>query len=363
MKKIYGVIIILIIMVFSIFVINLQNNNQTIVNNNNSHYHNVLYITYYSNSNIQYSFTNKTNNSSISFTPDSISTSNMEFYIVINSNNYINSLFENLLSTNAYAGAIIYLSGTVWVGSTSYAFNQSIPALFGSNTFGSISYSFAARFTAANLNISTTDIYFYGASPLISYDTQEAYSTYFNAIPQSFIFNSITYSDGTNFYNPVFYYYYYLASSLQIHNVYSITFTDYTAFNLLIDGSNYTSVNNQVVITLPNGSYSYSFYINGNYSTLLSSSISVYGTPRTINLAYGHSVLLNLQALVYIALTMILLVAIIRMSGNLFSIYGISALFFMYIGYELHIQYFGTTLIMTVITLISGLFVYKVILE
>ena len=362
MKKQYGIIFIVIVIIFSAFIITMQNNLQT--NNPNvihSNFNKTLFITYYSNSNIQYSFAN--NSSAIAFKP-AITTTNIELNVEVNGNNYINSFFTNLLSSNAYAGSIIYLTGTVYEGTTASAFNETIPILSGSGYFGSTSFSLASRYTAANFNISVSDIYFYGSSPLMSQDTQQAYSTYFLSTPQSFLYNSISYSNGSaGFYQPTFLFSYYLSSSLTVHNAYALTFTDYTSFNLLIDGSNYTSTNNQVVISLPNGTYAYSFYINGNYSTILSDSISVYGAPRTINLAYGHSTLLSLSALIYIALSMILLIAIIRMSGNLFSVYGISSLFFLYIGYELKIQYFGITLIMTIITLLSGLFVYKVILE
>ncbi len=362
MKKEYGIIFIVIVIIFSAFVITMQNNvsgnNSTIIN---AHYNKTLYITYYSNSNIQYSFTNNST-PAISFSP-AITTTNIELNVEVNSNSYLNSFFTNLLSSNSYVGSIEYLTGTVYEGTTASAFNETIPMLFSAGSFGSTSFSLASRYTSANFNLSASDIYFYGSSPLMAQDTQQAYSTYFLATPQSFLYNSITYSSSTGFYQPTFLFSYYLSSSSTIHNAYALTFTDYTSFNLLIDGSNYTSTNNQVVISLPNGSYAYSFYINGNYSTILSDSISVYGAPRTINLAYGHSTLLSLSALIYIALSMILLIAIIRMSGNLFSVYGISSLFFLYIGYELKIQYFGITLIMTIITLLSGLFVYKVILE
>lgn len=360
MKKIYGIITIIFIMLFGFLIINIQPYGQTsnLQLNNNSH---IFIIT---NSDLK-AHSHLIN----SIIPAMIPTMTAENYIQFQLALYPNSDLSAFMSLRdngvSNTSDFIFSINGYYIQNGYNLFNQTFVMPYSPILPDILLIAFAdTNIISANLNISMENYY---ASNNITGSTFAQTIYPFNNLvvinPFTYTYNSATYKTGSDFNAPNYVFYANMFNYNVANKYYTITFTDYTSFNLLIEGNNYTSTNNQVIVSLPNGSYSYSFYINGNYSTLLSDSFSVYGTPRTINLAYGHSTLLNLQALVYIALSMILLVSIIRMSGNLFSVYGISSLFFMYIGYELHIQYFGTTLIMTVITLIAGLFVYKVILE
>jgi hypothetical protein len=159
----------------------------------------------------------------------------------------------------------------------------------------------------------------------------------------------------------------------------------YYIFNFL--GHNYTStqegtnlVNTTYIfylnLTVPNGTYyyiatpviEYQSFSNGlpiyQYIPMTNYSITGYfiisGSNFNLNVT-NPLPLINYKQIyfyAYLVISGLLIMAVLKLSNGLIMAYSMSASLFMLIGYKLNLPFFNTSLIMTVITLISGMFVY-----
>jgi hypothetical protein len=176
----------------------------------------------------------------------------------------------------------------------------------------------------------------------------------------------------------------YMHSFIMKYNNVNVT-PVYYIFNFL--GNNYTStkegtniVNTTYIfylnITVPNGTYyymatpviEYQSFSNGlpiyQYIPMTNYSVSGYFiiSGSNFNLNVTNPVpLINYKQIyfyAYLVISGLLIMAVLKLSNGLIMAYSMSASLFMLIGYKLNLPFFNTSLIMTVITLISGMFVY-----
>lgn len=120
--------------------------------------------------------------------------------------------------------------------------------------------------------------------------------------------------------------------------------------------------------SLPNGTYSYIetpvIFYNNTYIDMINLSVSGYividGANVVLNVVNPPTIL-NLEQVylyVYLTISSILIIAILKISNGLIMAYSMASSLFMLIGYNLQLPYFNPSMIMSVITLVIGLFIY-----
>jgi hypothetical protein len=356
MNKIYGIIAILLIMLFGFFIINVQ----PYIQSNNSNILNNTHIFVITNSDLQqHSHLISAN------MPSVIPTIGAENYIQFQLALYPNSELSSFMALRdngvSNSSDFVFSVNGYYIQSGYNVFNQTFVMPYSPILPDTLLVEFAdTNIISANLNISMEN--YYATNVITGLSFAQTLLPFTNTViinPILYTYNSATYKTGSNFDVPNYVYYANMYSYNTNNIYYTVHFIGNTNFALKYNNQNFSSISDSLTLLLQNGSYTFVVY-QGN--STFSFTQTILGNS-TVNVDYYKNATVKLQSAVYIGLTLIMIIAIMRMSGNLFIIYGISSLFFILIGFELNLQYFGISLIMTIITLIAGLFVYKVILE
>lgn len=372
-KKIFAVLFLLIMIVFGSLILGINQTTTTIDNT-----HKIIYPAY------SYKTANGTNvivlfgnNSNYlpNYSPDlSPSTSGYQqskypaFYINLNSTeNSLNSVVAPLGA--GQGGFYAYLNVVGYYLGSSFTYNFTFVILLNAITEiyaeqAGFVYNWSAQLTFTSLYSYTGaggNIYTYNGS--LTYNPSSlGYSSYS-------YFSTTAFNYGNGYYDPL---YNVILTSSPFSNIgnkpiYTITFNYPNGdFNLFLNGITVYNAVNTYSLGLTNGSYLITFQIsNNNYDTNYSLAFVVNGKSETVNL-FGNSTFTQhgyLALYVYLILGGILLLAIMRISNGIFMVYTMSMWIFIFIGYKLQIPYFNTALILNILTLIVGIFTYKMVIE
>lgn len=148
-----------------------------------------------------------------------------------------------------------------------------------------------------------------------------------------------------------------------IKGYYSITFVNpySSTYKIIIDKNTYSASGHNLTIQLENGTYNFEFV---NSSLTYNGTFRVNGLNQTINLFQFY--IINspiVEFISYIGLVMILIGMIARYSDSSLFFIVSASIIFEYIGYENSIEFLTLNSILLTIVLITGLFVYKLVLE
>ena len=212
-------------------------------------------------------------------------------------------------------------------------------------------------------NLTMLNIYctFYGSSNTIASEIIPTNNTYFPE--NNFTYNYINAINPQNnsTYLMVNYFWNLRDNSVYANNyLYKVTFFYNRKFNFTLQ--NFVDYNvTSVIIYLSNGSYSYTFSVN---NTTTSAVLNVNGNSVSVNLAnaylYGNT---NVYLYIYLTLSFILLIAILKMSKGFLATYSMVSVSIIYMGYNLQLPYFNITIVVSILTLLIGIFVYMVVLN
>ena len=385
------VILILIIIAISSIVISQPQNVKTASYNNGN-----LVLPYY-----------VSNNSSYVTLMPTITNSIMPFATIDNPEAYINLnvtsnlvTYEKSLNKTIWANLIVMVDGSASLSNgATFRMNYTVPALYNRTLFLGFG---DVNSVNVNLTILPQFIYDYVVNGI--FNTNYNYNflpDYLETIPNVINYVSSQYKINASYYNIPTYnitvkysstqtagYLYslntYMHSFIMKYNNVNVT-PVYYIFNFL--GHNYTStqegtnlVNTTYIfylnLTVPNGTYyyiatpviEYQSFSNGlpiyQYIPMTNYSITGYfiisGSNFNLNVT-NPLPLINYKQIyfyAYLVISGLLIMAVLKLSNGLIMAYSMSASLFMLIGYKLNLPFFNTSLIMTVITLISGMFVY-----
>lgn len=210
-----------------------------------------------------------------------------------------------------------------------------------------ISYNYIS--TQYEINTSAYYLPTYNYNIAYSATSQAGYLFSLNTYMQSF---TIKYNDTNT--TPIYYIFTFLSQNYTSSKV---------STSLL--NTNYRLYLN---FSLPNGTYSYIetpvIFYNNTYIDMVNLSVSGYividGANVVLNVVNPPTIL-NLEQVylyVYLTISSILIIAILKISNGLIMVYSMASSLFMLIGYNLQLPYFNPSMIMSVITLIIGLFIY-----
>ena len=385
------VIIILIIIAISSIVISQPQNVKTTSYNNGN-----LVLPYYVSNNSSYVTLMPTITNSI--TPFAIINSpNANINLNVTSNLVT---YEKSLNKTIWADLIVMVDGSASLSNgATFRMNYTVPALYNRTLhlgFGDVN----------NVNVNLTILPQFIFDYVIdgNFTTNYNYNflpDYLETIPNVINYVSSQYKINASYYNIPTYnitvkysstqtagYLYslntYMHSFIMKYNNVNVT-PVYYIFNFL--GHNYTStqegtnlVNTTYIfylnLTVPNGTYyyiatpviEYQSFSNGlpiyQYIPMTNYSITGYfiisGSNFNLNVT-NPLPLINYKQIyfyAYLVISGLLIMAVLKLSNGLIMAYSMSASLFMLIGYKLNLPFFNTSLIMTVITLISGMFVY-----
>lgn len=273
------------------------------------------------------------------------------------------NLFNYLNNLPGGGGALIYNISATYVESGSvYSFNNYNPMYAGWTSFG-----------YGNGNVQD---FISKQIPLDKYSqfvTAKQYLNNISTLPNYIQFslkNWVYYANNYEFQNATNVNYWYsviykenvfYSNSISSNSLYQFTFQDLkNTFNLSINGQTYSNTNS-ITIDLSNGSYYYTVTFN---NTTYYNNLIVNGKGQIINVANSKLVQFTMiYFYVYITIAMLSIIAILRMSGGFLNIFGMTSVMYVYIGYNLQLPYFNITLITTIVTLLTSIIVYKLVLE
>ena len=188
---------------------------------------------------------------------------------------------------------------------------------------------------------------------------------YISYNPIKFKYNAQTYqtknsTGATVWYTPTYNISAYYANSSSPIPAYQITFTNNVPFNITIAGTTYTD-QTSLTVSEPNGTYYYTVTYNGStyYSTVVVSGQNIQVNIKSIPIIINTMAYLYL----YLAISFIGVMALLRLSQGFISIYGMLSVMIVYLGYRLQVEYFNTTLIAIIVTMLCAFISYKVVLE
>jgi len=385
------VIIILIIIAISSIIIS-QPQNVKIASYNNGN----LVLPYYVSNNSSYVTLMPTiTNSFIPFATIDAPNANINLNVTSNLVTY-----EKSLNKTIWADLIIMVDGSASLSNgATFRLNYTVPALYNRTLhlgFGDVNN--------VNVNLTILPQFIYDYVVNGTFNTNYNYNflpDYLETIPNVINYVSSQYKINASYYNIPTYnitvkysstqtagYLYslntYMHSFIMKYNNVNVT-PVYYIFNFL--GHNYTSsqegtnlVNTTYIfylnLTVPNGTYyyittpviEYQSFSNGlpiyQYIPMTNYSVTGYfiisGSNFNLNVT-NPLPLINYKQIyfyAYLVISGLLILAVLKLSNGLIMAYSMSASLFMLIGYKLNLPFFNTSLIMTVITLISGMFVY-----
>ena len=386
------VIIILIIIAISSIVISQPQNVKTASYNNGN-----LVLPSYVNNNSSYITIMPTySNSIMPFTTINSPNANINLNVTSNLVTY-----EKSLNKTIWADLIVMVDGTgTLTNGNLFRLNYTFPALYNKTThvgFGNVNN--------VNVNLTILPEFIYDYVVNGTFYTNYNYNflpDYLETIPNVINYIGDQYKINATYYNIPTYnitvkysstqtagYLYslntYMHSFIMKYNNVNVT-PVYYIFNFL--GHNYTStqegtnlVNTTYIfylnLTVPNGTYYYIATPVIEYQTFSSNGLPIYQyIPMTNYSVTGYFIisgsnfnlnvtnplpLINYKQIyfyAYLVISGLLILAVLKLSNGLIMAYSMSASLFMLIGYKLNLPFFNTSLIMTVITLISGMFVY-----
>ena len=385
------VIIILIIIAISSIIIS-QPQNVKIASYNNGN----LVLPYYVSNNSSYVTLMPTiTNSFIPFATIDAPNANINLNVTSNLVTY-----EKSLNKTIWADLIVMVDGSASLSNgATFRLNYTVPALYNRTLhlgFGDVNN--------VNVNLTILPQFIFDYVVNGTFNTNYNYNflpDYLETIPNVINYVSSQYKINASYYNIPTYnitvkysstqtagYLYslttYMHSFIMNYNNVNVT-PVYYIFNFL--GHNYTSsqegtnlVNTTYIfylnLTVPNGTYyyittpviEYQSFSNGlpiyQYIPMTNYSVTGYfiisGSNFNLNVT-NPLPLINYKQIyfyAYLVISGLLIMAVLKLSNGLIMAYSMSASLFMLIGYKLNLPFFNTSLIMTVITLISGMFVY-----
>ena len=389
-KAMLVIIILIIIAISSIVISQPQNVNTSSYNNGN------LVLPYYVSNNSSYVTLMPTITNSI--TPFAIINSpNANINLNVTSNLVT---YEKSLNKTIWADLIVMVDGSASLSNgATFRLNYTVPALYNRTLhlgFGDVNN--------VNVNLTILPQFIFDYVVNGTFNTNYNYNflpDYLETIPNVINYVSSQYKINASYYNIPTYnitvkysstqtagYLYslntYMHSFIMKYNNVNVT-PVYYIFNFL--GHNYTStqegtnlVNTTYIfylnLTVPNGTYyyiatpviEYQSFSNGlpiyQYIPMTNYSVTGYfiisGSNFNLNVT-NPLPLINYKQIyfyAYLVISGLLIMAVLKLSNGLIMAYSMSASLFMLIGYKLNLPFFNTSLIMTVITLISGMFVY-----
>lgn len=213
--------------------------------------------------------------------------------------------------------------------------------------------------SSVNINITPNDNFYnsnnrsiFQSPDLITfspYVMQYSSDQYYNA--------NNTYTDPT--YIISYLIYHYSPSTL----VYNVIFNSNTNFNINVNGTNYSSTDNQLVLTFPVGTYSYEYWTN-NYSNRSSGAFTIVNKNITINLVtFVTGIVSEVQLGVFIlSATSLMFYVINKIRGFLIATVFLTILY-VFIGYKLNIVFFNINMLIYVAMILSATLVYKLFME
>ena len=205
------------------------------------------------------------------------------------------------------------------------------------------------------------------------------FNDYIQTRPNYILYNaSAFFLKGTGYIIPT----YNIEMSYSIYNTlytYDVSFylnqSNTSSFYLLVNGYNFSSVKNKLVLSFPNGSYYYNIIIvkyktiNGTNITYYDKSVQGYFVVNAnnlyINLITSYSLLTTslIYSFIFITIMAIVILIIIKFSDGNFVPATLTANIFLLMGYELNLQYFTNNIIASFMLLIVGIFVYYAVLK
>lgn len=145
-------------------------------------------------------------------------------------------------------------------------------------------------------------------------------------------------------------------------NEYVLTFTASQEFSLIINGATYPYTH-KLTILVHEGIYNFSYYLGSSSTIKLSGSINVNNNTSVNLTTYFPYELPSISVYVYIAIVIIAMIGILRYTLSYIVIDSFIGIIFVYIGYIENLQYFTLHLFIYIITILSALFVYKVVMD
>ena len=255
-------------------------------------------------------------------------------------------------------GVIIYQQQITFTESgTHYILNQTSP-VFPGKTFYGYGNSNVADYYERDTLLSEYAVIISGTNFLNSITTLPNYISY---SPAQFIYNANQYQHNSTYWvTPTYNISAYYSNSAAPIPAYPITFTNNVPFNITIAGTTYTD-QTSLTVSEPNGTYYYTVTYNGStyYSTVVVSGQNVQVNIKSIPIIINTMAYLYL----YLAISFIGVMALLRLSQGFISIYGMLSVMIVYLGYRLQIEYFNTTIIAIIITMLCAFISYKVVLE
>jgi hypothetical protein len=140
---------------------------------------------------------------------------------------------------------------------------------------------------------------------------------------------------------------------------YLLELTNTSKFNITVNNVKYDHPSH-IYIALYNGSYS----INYSNSTINNSfTISILGQNIIVNMSNIINTNINIILLVYLSFVILAFMFFSKYFYSAFVVYVLYGILFTFIGFKLQIEFFNTGLILVIITLLMGIFAYKVVME
>ena len=145
---------------------------------------------------------------------------------------------------------------------------------------------------------------------------------------------------------------------------YILTFTNASNFIITYNNQKYIINSNNYIFPLGFNNGTYTFYLTNITNNVTTNVVvNVHGTDLIINL---NSIIYNnitADFLVYFAFIILSLMFFSKYATRSIFLYSVSFVIFMFMGYKLNIEFFNQELFAILITLLAGLFAYKIINE
>lgn len=144
-------------------------------------------------------------------------------------------------------------------------------------------------------------------------------------------------------------------------NYYVLIFTNASDFNISCNSiSFHKNLNDEFI--LQNGSYTFSVQ-NSTTNVSFAFTVTINGNNIVINTLTIKAEQYNLMFIVYISFVVLAFMLFSRFFYKVFASYMLYGLLFFYIGMRLNIEFFDAGMLMIMITLVSAIFAYKLVME
>lgn len=248
-----------------------------------------------------------------------------------------------------YAGISVYLNPEVYgfeVNSLTFYYTEP------NGTANSNIYDINVNLTPSNTFYNDSSFTFVTSPYLIAFSPyQYTYSS------------SADYLGFNNYLIPTYIFTYTIYNYSPTTHIYKVTFNSNTNFHMDINGTNYTSAGNQLIVYYPSGSYSYSSWTT-NYSNRTYGSFTIVNKNLTIQLVLlSTQIVQSVQLGIFLIAGGTLLFFVINRIRGFLAGTAILSLLYVFIGYKLNIEYFNTNMILYIAMVLSAGIVYLFILR